>query len=103
VRVNRHAGRGAWHQLVLSGNGNRWHPAGVGLWLRELGIFGQRSHEKRIPAEAFRLDNAQIGVLLRHLWATDGCISVRGEGSRGGPRVFFSSCSAGLPLTSRLF
>ncbi len=42
--VSRHAGRGAWHQLVISGNGNRWHPAGVNRWLRELGVFGQRSH-----------------------------------------------------------
>ena len=28
--VKRHPGRGRWHQLVISGNGNRWHPAGVG-------------------------------------------------------------------------
>ena len=32
--VNRHAGRGNWHQLVISGNGNRWHPRGVNLWLK---------------------------------------------------------------------
>ena len=44
---------GTWHQLFLSGNGDRWHPAGVNLWLRQLGIFGQRSHQKRIPGEAF--------------------------------------------------
>jgi replicative DNA helicase len=41
--VTRYAGRGNWHQLVISGNGNRWHPAGVNAWLRSLGIFGQRS------------------------------------------------------------
>src|SRR2546422_3435694 len=29
-------------------------PAGVNAWLRSLGIFGQRSGEKRIPVEAFR-------------------------------------------------
>ena len=34
---------GTWHQLFLSGNGNRWHPAGVNAWLRDIGIFGQRS------------------------------------------------------------
>src|SRR6185295_75010 len=52
-RVTRYAGRGSWHQLLLSGNGNRWHPAGIGGWLRGLGIFGQRSHQKRVPDAAF--------------------------------------------------
>ena len=50
ARVTRHAGpTGTWHQLVIAGNGNRWHPAGVGRWLRQLGIFGQRSFQKRVP------------------------------------------------------
>ncbi|HMA30632.1 MAG TPA: replicative DNA helicase, partial [Casimicrobiaceae bacterium] len=26
--VTRYAGRGAWHQLLIAGNGDRWHPAG---------------------------------------------------------------------------
>jgi replicative DNA helicase len=71
-KVTRYRGRGKWHQLFLGGNGNRWHPAGVNLWLRELGIFGQRSHEKRLPSDVFRFDDEQVGLLLRHLWATDG-------------------------------
>jgi replicative DNA helicase len=94
--VTRYAGRGNWHQLLISGNGNRWAPAGVNAWLRELGIFNQRSYEKRIPNEAFRLSNRQVGLLLRHLWATDGTISPRSEGSRGSAGVFFSTSSAGL-------
>ena len=94
--VSRHEGRGRWHQLVMSGNGNRWHPAGVGRWLKALGIFGQRSHEKRLPAEVFGLDTDQVALLLRHLWATDGCISVRQQGAKGSPRVYFSTCSEGL-------
>src|SRR4051812_24095640 len=48
-RVKRHAGRGNWHQLVISGNGTRWAPAGVNAWLREIGIWNQRSHDKRVP------------------------------------------------------
>jgi len=95
--VTRYAGRGAWHQLLISGNGNRWHPAGVGAWLKELGIFGQRSSEKRVPGAVFRLPNDQIAVLLRHLWATDGCICsgtrARGTGVR---RVYFATASGGL-------
>ncbi|MFN7272897.1 MAG: replicative DNA helicase [Gammaproteobacteria bacterium] len=91
--VSRHEGRGNWHQLVISGNGDRWHPAGVGAWLRGLGIFGQRSHEKHLPPSVFRLPDERLALLLRHLWATDGCISLRGAGSRGASRIYFSTCS----------
>jgi replicative DNA helicase len=98
ARVSRHAGRGAWHQLVIAGNGNRWHPEGVGKWLRELGIFGQRSHDKHLPDRVFRLANEQIGLLLRHLWATDGSITVRKPGQKGAPRVYFSTASQRLAL-----
>ncbi len=94
-RVNRHAGRGSWHQLVISGNGNRWSPAGVGAWLKRLGIFGQRSHEKCLPPAVFTLADDQIGLLLRHLWATDGSVTVRRAG-RGAPRVYFATCSRTL-------
>jgi len=95
-KVTRHAGVGNWHQLVISGNGNRWHPAGVGKWLRELGVFNQRSHEKRLPEQVFQLAKGQIAILLRHLWATDGSIGMRKPGSRGAPRVYFSTCSPWL-------
>ncbi|HZQ60653.1 MAG TPA: replicative DNA helicase, partial [Casimicrobiaceae bacterium] len=94
--VTRHAGPGAWHQLVIAGNGNRWHPSGVGAWLKRLGIFGQRSHDKRVPGEVFQLATSQIALFLRHLWATDGRISLRRPGVRGPARVYFSTCSRGL-------
>ena len=94
--VKRYEGRGQWHQLLISGNGNRWHAAGVGKLLKELGIFGQRSHEKRIPADMFQLGQRDIATLLRHLWATDGSITLRRPGTRGSARVFFSTCSEAL-------
>ncbi|MCI5130840.1 MAG: intein-containing replicative DNA helicase, partial [Candidatus Electrothrix sp. EH2] len=87
--VNRHKGRGNWHQLVISGNGNRWHPKGVGKWLKDLGIFGQRSHEKHLPSGVFQLPNEQVALFLRHLWATDGSIHVGKEK----PRIYFSTAS----------
>jgi replicative DNA helicase len=93
--VKRYAGRRTWHQLLISGNGDRWHPKGVGAWLRGLGIFGQRSYEKRIPEEAFRLPDHQIALLLRHLWATDGTIAVRVVG-RGSDNVSYTTNSRGL-------
>src|SRR5512133_2100932 len=96
--VTRHAGRGNWHQLVIAGNGNRWRPAGVNAWLRKLGLFDQRSHQKRLPAEAFQLSNEQIAILLRHLWATDGCLwsGLRHSDGRIVTRVYFSTASEGL-------
>jgi replicative DNA helicase len=95
-RVARHeAPSGSWHQLVISGNGNRWHPAGVNAWLRELGVFGQRSFQKRIPAAAFQLSNDQVALLLQHLWATDGSIAPRRQG-RGGHSVYYATTSEGL-------
>ena len=95
-RVTRNEGVGNWHQLIISGNGNRWSPFGVGKWLKDLGIFGQRSHQKHLPAEVFALPNDQIALLLRHLWATDGTISVRKPGQRGGHAVNFTTCSRRL-------
>jgi replicative DNA helicase len=94
--VTRHAGRGNWHQLVIANNGNRWHPAGVGAWLKGLGIFNQRSHQKHLPAAVFQLSDAQIGLLLKHLWATDGSIHVRPAHIRGAPGVYFCTCSEQL-------
>ncbi len=95
-RVSRHAGVGNWHQLVISGNGNRWHSTGVGKWLKELGIFNQRSHEKRLPGQVFQLAKPRVATLLKHLWATDGCIALRKPGTKGSPRVYFATCSEGL-------
>jgi replicative DNA helicase len=91
VEVHRHVGRGNWHQLVFSGNGNRWQPAGVNAWLRELGIWNQRSYQKRIPESVFTLSNQSIAILLQHLWATDGTIFVRPKSQRGAHTVCFST------------
>ncbi len=96
LKVNRHESDGSWHQLVFSGNGNRWHPAGMNLWLRELGIFDQRSHEKHIPVEAFKLSNLQTGLLLRNLWATDGTIHTRKSGQKGSHVIHYSTNSPQL-------
>ncbi|MGE0625038.1 MAG: replicative DNA helicase [Pseudomonadales bacterium] len=94
VRVNRHDGPGNWHQLVFSGNGNRWHPRGINAWLRDLGLFNQRSAEKHLPESVFSLPDALAAHLLRHLWATDGCLHVRDRG--GASRIYFSTCSQRL-------
>lgn len=95
-KVTRYDHAKGWHQLLISGNGNRWHPKGVNLWLRQLGIFNQRSHEKRVPQEIFRLANPQIALFLKHLWATDGCIGVRKSGHKGSHTIYYATNSMGL-------
>ncbi|MBI4975681.1 intein-containing replicative DNA helicase, partial [Candidatus Peregrinibacteria bacterium] len=94
--VKRYKGRRTWHQLLISGNGNRWKPAGVNKWLRDLGIFGQRSHQKQLPEAVFRFSNEQVALLLRHLWATDGTIFTRKAGSKGSHRIHYSTNSPKL-------
>lgn len=95
--VSRHPGpTNTWHQLVFGGNGNRWHAKGVGAWLKGLGIWNQRSHQKHLPSAVFQFSDAQIGLLLKHLWATDGCIHVPAVGKRSAPRVYFCTCSEEL-------
>jgi len=92
--VRRTEGRGNWHQLIITGNGNRWHHKGVNAWLRSLGIWNQRSCEKEVPAEVFQLCNDDIALFLRHLWATDGTISPQKDG--GKVSVDFLTCSEKL-------
>ncbi|HEY8862778.1 MAG TPA: replicative DNA helicase [Candidatus Dormibacteraeota bacterium] len=46
----------------------------VRVWLEELGAFGLRSYEKRVPAKVFSQSPLGIAVFLRHLWSTDGCV-----------------------------
>lgn len=87
---------GTWHQLVIAGNGNRWHPKAVGAWLKNLGIYGQRSKDKYIPKDIFELQNDQIALFLKHLWATDGSIYFKKTNKKTATRIYFASCSEQL-------
>jgi replicative DNA helicase len=51
----------------------------IQAWLEPMGLAGLRSHEKFVPEPVFRLPDDQVSLFLRHLWATDGCIHVRGR------------------------
>jgi replicative DNA helicase len=65
-----------WYQVYLAATARLTHGVRnpVAAWLDELGVFGLRSHEKRVPEEVFRQPVEAIQVFLRHLWATDGCL-----------------------------
>ena len=66
----------------------------IAAWLDEDGLFGLRSHEKFVPDWVFGLPKAQVGLFLRHLWAT----MARFAGTRraGMGRVYYASTSRRL-------
>ena len=65
-----------WYQVYLTASErlthNKRNP--IAAWLDDLGVFGLRSYEKRVPEKVFAQPAAGIARFLRHLWATDGCI-----------------------------
>jgi replicative DNA helicase len=71
--------------------GGRRNP--VAEWLDNWGLFGLRSHEKFLPERLFSLPKQQAALFLRHLWATDGSVTIRPEGPG---RIFFSSTSQAM-------
>jgi len=46
-------------------------------WFNELKIHPVRSYEKEIPEKIFSLSEQQTALFLKHLWATDGNISIK--------------------------
>ncbi|NED95505.1 replicative DNA helicase [Phytoactinopolyspora alkaliphila] len=66
----------------------------IAKWLDELELFGLRSHEKFIPDGVFSLPKRQVKLFLRHLWATDGSVTVTKNGRSG--QIYYSSTSREL-------
>jgi replicative DNA helicase len=62
----------------------------IAAWLDSMGLFGLHSHEKFIPAHIFSLPQEQLALFLRHLWATDGSVTVAKSGA---VRVYYSTTS----------
>jgi len=66
----------------------------IAEWLDDFGLFGARSHEKFVPSSVFHLPKRQISLFIRHLWSTDGSVTVNKNG-RGG-RIYYASTSRRL-------
>ena len=86
-----------WYQVYLPATGKlaRGRSNPVAAWLRDLGVFGLRSYEKRIPERVFQQPLEGVARFLRHLWATDGCVHM-GEGETAIPRVYYATSSERL-------
>ncbi|MFC4613437.1 replicative DNA helicase [Cellulomonas algicola] len=66
----------------------------IAEWLDGFGLFGARSHEKFVPNAVFHLPKEQIALFLRHIWATDGSVTVNANGQGG--RIYYASTSRRL-------
>jgi replicative DNA helicase len=85
-----------WYQVYLSARAHLTHGVRnpVAAWLDEMGAFGFRSWEKRVPERVFRQNQWGIATFLRHLWATDGLLWPGTD--RSYPAIRFDSTSERL-------
>ena len=87
-----------WHVYLPSpyplARGRR-HP--ITNWFKDLEIKPTRSWNKIIPPKVFTLDNENLSLFLKHLWSTDGSITIRKqEGKSPQPIIYYSTTSPRL-------
>src|SRR5438874_765726 len=75
--VARRVTQSTCSHLYLTAGASKWHPNPLTLWLRDLGIDGERARQKHVPRHVFSLSNGHLALFLRHLWATDGSVFLR--------------------------
>jgi replicative DNA helicase len=87
-----------WYQLYLKSTRPvaRGVYSPIKVWLENLGLWGQRSHQKFVPELVFKQNLDKIALFLRHLWVTDGCIALSKMGKKHYPRVYYASSSQRL-------
>jgi replicative DNA helicase len=87
-----------WYHLYLPSpyklTWNKHHP--FVNWLKKNGLNLARSYEKKLPDGFLRMTESQIAIFLKHLWSTDGNISLVKNMKRG------NSVSIYYPSTSRV-
>lgn len=75
----------------------RYHP--ITTWFSQLGLSRVRSYEKQLPAALFAQNDAKLALFLRHLWATDGNVSIKKmKGRQDTGAIYYSSSSCTLAL-----
>jgi replicative DNA helicase len=72
------------------------HP--VREWLEPHGLWGARSWNKFVPEEVFGLEDQKLALFLRHLWATDGSITISRNGHGQTVSTYYGSTSRRLVL-----
>ncbi|PRZ08824.1 replicative DNA helicase [Isoptericola sp. CG 20/1183] len=66
----------------------------IAEWLDDMGLFGARSHQKFVPSSVFHLPKHQIALFIKHIWATDGSVTINKNGRSG--RIYYASTSREL-------
>ncbi len=67
-----------WHLYLTSPYNlthNRKHP--ITIWYEKLNIKRVRSYDKEIPQSVFECNESGIKLFLKHIWATDGSITIQ--------------------------
>jgi len=96
VTTRRSPGRGVTYvHFPMVGASGRGRTNPVYDWLRGLGLMGRTSRDKRVPAVVPTLSRAKIALFLRHLWATDGSVTVNANGRA---RIYYSTVSPDFAL-----
>src|SRR5262249_19543792 len=85
-----------WYQVYLAAVEHLTHRKRnpVAAWLDELGVFGLRSYEKKVPDLVFAQPAHGVATFLRHLWATDGCVWFGGPNKAA--NVYYATSSRRL-------
>src|SRR5947208_1893741 len=96
IRPRIHPER-TWIQVYLPPTRHLTHGVRnpIRVWLEELGVFGLRSYEKRIPEKVFKQSALGIACFLRHLWSTDGSVQLS-HGIAHYANVYYASSSRQL-------
>ena len=95
ISARRVAQKSWWHVYLPApvhcthGRGNPVHD-----WFRELGIEYLHSYEKKIPAVLYSASDVEIGIFLRHLWATDGCVWI--PRNKRAAKLYYATASRDL-------
>jgi replicative DNA helicase len=86
-----------WYQVYLSSSERLTHGKRnpIAVWLDDMGVFGLRSWEKRVPENVFRQPASVVARFLRHLWATDGSVRPP-QGKTRHPSIYYASSSERL-------
>ncbi|XOB42393.1 MAG: replicative DNA helicase [Candidatus Nealsonbacteria bacterium] len=89
-----------WHVYLTSPRRlthGKYHP--ITEWYKSLEIKRVRSWEKKIPQKVFSLDNEHLALFLKHLWATDGSITLKPlRNKRTQCSIYYSTTSHKLAI-----
>lgn len=88
-----------WYHIYLPSpyhlTHNKHHP--FVFWLFKNGLKLSKSYEKELPADLLTIPERQVCLFLKHLWSTDGNISlIKTKKEKSNIKIYYSSTSKKL-------